>query len=179
MTASERPPNKPIPRWFQHIVTAVFFAMTVYAAWPLIDLQRLSGNEPVHKVATGLLEVSLTGFKQMKRVELIDNQNMHTTYSCDLVGYKNTTCIPELTPQPLKDARVEYVEMPEGIDSSAHRMPLRITVDGKLEFERTFAQAISVARYQRLVLVVIPVAIGIFMLWAFAAQSKRLRRQGS
>ncbi len=125
----------------------VFSAAIVWAAGlPLTDLKRLALADPWPREATGTLTVSSGGGGAAAPLGLLEHGNVWSVYRCDLPGWWTTACLPEGASLPVGPARIEYVNMPEGTGSSAHRMPVRVTVGDSVVYQRSYAEAVSAAR---------------------------------
>ena len=127
-------------------------ALVWQAGLPLMDLKKLAANEPMSWQVSGVAELQPPGEGSEARLTLLEDRRGRSTYRCDLTGLRSTTCIPQGTPLPAGRARVDYVDLPEGAGSPAHRMPLRVVIGGAVVYSRSFEEAVSTARNRCLML---------------------------
>ena len=121
-------------------------ALLWQAGLPLMDLKKLAANEPTSWQVSGVVELQSLGKGAESQLTLREGRRGRSTYRCDLAGLRSTTCIPSGTPLPVGQARVDYVDLPEGAGSPAHRMPLRVVIGGEVVYRRSFEEAVSTAR---------------------------------
>lgn len=116
------------------------------AGLPLMDLKHLAVEEPMSRQITGTADLQSPGQGTDSRLTLTDDRRIRSTYGCDLPGWTSTTCVPWGTALPAGPARIEYVDLPAGAGSTAHRMPLRVVVGSEVIYRRPYDEAISTAR---------------------------------
>ena len=127
-------------------------ALVWQAGLPLMDLKKLAANEPMPWQVSGVPELQPLGEGSESRLTLLEDRRGRSTYRCDLTGLRSTTCIASGAPLPVGRARVDYVDLPDGAGSPAHRMPLRVVIGGEVVYSRSFEEAVSTARNRCLLL---------------------------
>ena len=172
------PANRPIrAAAFQFLFWANAIGWSAALVWtaglPLMDLKKLAANEPVSWQATGMPELQSQGQGTGPRLALLEDRNVRSTYRCDLPGWRSTACVPEGAPLPAGPARIDYVELPDGTGSSAHRMPLRIVVGNETVYRRPYEEAISAARNRCLLVAFAGVGLWLSFNFALTALWKR------
>jgi hypothetical protein len=149
-------------------------AAIVWAAGlPLMDLKKLAAGEPMSWQATGTPELQPSGRGTESRLTLVDARRTRSIYRCDLPGSPSATCVPRGTTLPAGPARIDYVDLPEGTGSTAHRMPLRVVVGNDVIYRRPYEEAISTARTRCLLVAIGGVGLWLLVNFALTALWKR------
>jgi hypothetical protein len=149
------------------------------AGLPLMDLKKLAADEPMSWQVTGTPELQSLGQGSDSRLILMDDRHMRSIYRCDLPGSTSTTCVPWGTALPAGSARIDYVDLPEGTGSTAHRMPLNVVVGDEVVYRRPYEEAISTARTRCLLRAIAGVGLWVAVNLALTALWKRGRRSGA
>ena len=149
------------------------------AGLPLMDLKKLAADEPMSWQVTGAAELQPLGHGTDSQLTLMDDRHTRSAYRCDLPGWTPTTCVPLGAPLPAGSARIEYVDLPEGAGSTAHRMPLSVVVGDEVVYHRPYEDAISTARTRCLLTAVVGVGLWLAVNLALTALWKRGRRSGA
>jgi hypothetical protein len=160
--------------WVNAIVWSAAIVWT--AGLPLMDLRKLAADEPMSWQVTGTPELQPLGEGTDSRLTLLDDRRMRSIYRCDLPGSTSATCVPWGTALPVGSARIDYVDLPKGTGSTAHRMPLRVVVGDKEVYSRPYEEAISTARTRCLLIAVAGVALWLVVNLALTALWNRGRR---
>ena len=145
------PANRPVRAVVFQILfwlNAIAFsaAMLRTSGLPLMDLKKLAANEPMSWRVAGAAQFQAPGPGTAPQLALLEDRNVRSIYRCDLPGLPSTTCVPAGVALPAARARIDYVDMPEGTGSPAHRMPLKIVVGDDLVYSRPYEDAIEAAR---------------------------------
>jgi len=140
---------------------------------PLMDLKKLAAVEPMSWQVAGAAQLQSPGPGMAPQLTLLEDRNVRSIYRCDLPGLTATSCVPAGVPLPAARARIDYVDMPAGTGSPAHRMPLRIVVGNELIYRRPYEEAILVARNQCLLVAGIGVCVWLVVNLGLTALWKR------
>ena len=161
---------------FQLLSWANAIAWSAVLVWtaglPLMDLKKLAADEPMSWQVTGMPELRPVGNDPEPRLALRQDDDVRSVYRCDLPGWRQATCVSAGT-LPAGQARVDYVDMPEGTGSPAHRMPLRVVVGNEVVFSRPYEEAISAARNRCLQVAAVGVVLWLTLNLALSALWKR------
>lgn len=144
------------------------------AGLPLMDLKKIA-DEPASRQATGTLALEPLGHGTDSELALTDRRHQRSTYRCDLPGSTSTTCLPLGTPLAAAPARIDYVDVPEGTGSTAHRMPLSVVVGDQEVYRRAYEDAIMAARKRCLLTAAAGVGLWLVVNLALSALWKRGR----
>ena len=145
---------------------------------PLMDLKKLAANEPMSWQVAGTAQLQSADPGTAPQLTLLEDRHVRSIYRCDLPGLTSTACVPAGAPLSMARARIDYVDMPEGTGSPAHRMPLRIVVGNELIYRRPFEEAISSARNRCLLVAGIGVGLWLAVNLGLTALWKRGRKAG-
>ncbi len=151
-------------------------AMLWSAGLPLMDLKKLAAYEPMSWQVAGAAQLQSPGPGMAPQLTLLEDRHVRSIYRCDLPGLTSTTCVPAGLALPAARARIDYVDMPEGTGSPAHRMPLRIVVGDELVYRRPYEEAISAARTRCLLMGGIGVGLWLAVNLGLTALWKRGRK---
>lgn len=141
-----------------------------------MDLKKLAAYEPVSWQVTGTAELQSLSQGTDSRLTLMDDRRVRSIYRCDLPGWTSTTCVPRGMALPAGPARIDYVDLPAGTGSTAHRMPLKVVVGSEVIYRRPYDEAIATARTRCLQTAIAGLGLWVVVNLALTALWKRGRR---
>jgi hypothetical protein len=166
--------------FFQCLFWANAIAWSLAIMWtaglPLMDLKKLASDEPMSWQVMGTPELQPLGQGTESQLTLIDGRHLRSIYRCDMPGSTSSSCVPWGTALPAGSARIEYVDLPEGTVSAAHRMPLRVVIGDTVVYRRSYEDAISTARTRCLLTAIAGVGLWLLINLVLTALWKRGRK---
>lgn len=165
-------------QWLGWLNAIAWSAAVVWAAGlPLMDLKKLALADPWPRQAAGTLERVSPAPGGAPQLALLSPGNARTFYRCDLPGWWVARCLPDDAPLPAGPARIDFVAVPEGTGSPAHRLPVRVMAGDAVVYERSYADAVAATRTRCLEVAGIGVAMWLVCNLALSVAWKWTRKQ--